>query len=138
MKKLLPLIMLATPLMAGCVSANSAEGAKAEAYAKCRYAPGPEEREKCMKTELALIQARERNEAQRIQTNREDAEQRQAILAEETEHWAQLNKIGISIVSAADDDVAQANQAMLKVQDQMIEKLGISEAVVRLAKEAVK
>ncbi|MEZ5738166.1 MAG: TRAP transporter substrate-binding protein DctP [Burkholderiaceae bacterium] len=65
-------------------------------------------------------------------------EQRQAILAEETEHWAQLNKIGISIVSAADDDVAQANQAMLKVQDQMIEKLGISEAVVRLAKEAVK
>ncbi|MCA8892848.1 MAG: hypothetical protein KDA56_13755 [Hyphomonas sp.] len=80
MKKLLPLIMLATPLMAGCVSANSAEGAKAEAYAKCRYAPGPEEREKCMKTELALIQARERNEAQRIQTNREDAEQRQAIL----------------------------------------------------------
>ena len=80
MKKLLPLIMLATPLMAGCVSANSAEGAKAEAYAKCRYAPGPEEREKCMKTELALIQARERNEAKRIQTNREDAEQRQAIL----------------------------------------------------------
>lgn len=80
MKKLLPLIMLATPLMAGCVSANSAEGAKAEAYAKCRYAPGPEEREKCMKTELALIQARERSEAQRIQTNREDAEQRQAIL----------------------------------------------------------
>ena len=35
MKKLLPLIMLATPLMAGCVSANSAEGAKAgECYCK--------------------------------------------------------------------------------------------------------
>ena len=80
MKRTIPLIFAALPLMAGCVSANSAEGHKAEAYAKCRYAPGPEEREKCMKTELALIQARERNEAQRIQTDREAAEQRQAIL----------------------------------------------------------
>lgn len=72
--------MLALPLMAGCVSSNSAEGHKAEAYAKCRYAPGPEEREKCMKTELALIEARERTEAERLQTDRTDAEQRQAIL----------------------------------------------------------
>jgi hypothetical protein len=33
-----------------------------------------------MKTELALIEARERTDAQRIQTDREAAEQRQAIL----------------------------------------------------------
>jgi hypothetical protein len=39
MKRTIPLIFAALPLMAGCVSANSAEGYKAEAYAKCRYAP---------------------------------------------------------------------------------------------------
>ena len=80
MKKTVSLIVLAFPLMAGCVSSNSAEGNKAEAYAKCRYTPGPEERAKCIKTELALIEARERKEAERVQTDRETAEQRQAIL----------------------------------------------------------
>jgi len=80
MKKTIPLILLALPLMAGCVSANSEEGNMAEAYAKCSYAPGPKEREKCIKTELALIEARDRADAQQIQSDREAAEQRQAIL----------------------------------------------------------
>ncbi|MEZ5987027.1 MAG: hypothetical protein R3B94_13860 [Hyphomonas sp.] len=80
MKYVVLTAMLALPLMAGCVSSNSAEGNQAEAYAKCRYTPGPEERAKCIKTELALIEARDRKEAERIQTDRETAEQRQAIL----------------------------------------------------------
>lgn len=80
MRQTIPLIFLALPLMAGCVSANSQEGNMAEAYAKCRYAPGPEEREKCIKTELALIEARDRADAQRVQSDREAAEQREAIL----------------------------------------------------------
>jgi len=80
MKKLALPILLALPLLAGCVSSNSAEGRKSEAYARCKYSPGPEEREACMKTELALIEARERTEAERIQTDREAAEQRQAVL----------------------------------------------------------
>ena len=80
MKKTIPLIILALPLMAGCVSSNRHDANKAEAYANCRYTPNPDARDKCVKTELALIEARQRNEAQRIQSDREDAEQRQAIL----------------------------------------------------------
>ena len=80
MKKTIPLIILALPLMAGCVSSNSAEGNQAEAYAKCSYSPGPEERAKCIKTELALIEARERKEAERQQTELEADEHRDAVL----------------------------------------------------------
>ncbi len=74
------LMMLALPMMAGCVSANSHEGNKAEAYAKCSYTPNPDAREKCIKTELALIEARDRAAAERTQSDREAAEQRQAVL----------------------------------------------------------
>ena len=80
MKKTIPLIILALPLMAGCVSSNSTEGNKAEAYAKCSYSPGPEERAKCIKTELALIEARERKEAERQQDEQEADEHRDAVL----------------------------------------------------------
>ncbi|MEZ6001825.1 hypothetical protein [Hyphomonas sp.] len=80
MKKTIPLIFLALPLMAGCVSANSQEGNKAEAYARCSYTPNPDARAKCIKTELALIEARERAEAERVQSNREAAEQTQSQL----------------------------------------------------------
>ena len=80
MKKMIPAALLALPLMAGCVSSNSAEGRQSEAYARCSYTPGPDERAKCMKTELALIEARERKDAETTQADRDDAEQRQARL----------------------------------------------------------
>ena len=80
MKKMIPMILMALPLIAGCVSSNSAEGQQAEAYARCSYTPGPEERAKCMKTELALIQARDRADAEKVQADREAAEQRQSEL----------------------------------------------------------
>lgn len=80
MKPLMIAVLIAMPMLAGCVSANGPEGRQAEAYSKCRYAPGAEAREKCMKTELALIEARERNEAQREEEDRQAAERRQAEL----------------------------------------------------------
>ena len=80
MKKMIPMVLLALPLMAGCVSSNSAEGRQAEAYARCKYSPGPKERESCIKTELALIEARERNEAAKVDADREAAERRQSEL----------------------------------------------------------
>ena len=80
MKKMIPLIALALPLMAGCVSSNSAEGRQSEAYARCSYTPGPAERATCIKTELALIEARDRQEAEKAQSDREAAERRQAEL----------------------------------------------------------
>ncbi|MEZ5945836.1 MAG: hypothetical protein R3C04_03110, partial [Hyphomonas sp.] len=80
MKRLLAATLLVAPLLGACVSSNSAEGRKAEAYARCKYSPGPEARDKCMKTELALIEAREQKEADRLQSDREAAERRQAEL----------------------------------------------------------
>ncbi|HPE47910.1 MAG TPA: hypothetical protein PLR76_05920 [Hyphomonas sp.] len=73
-------ILLAAPLLAACVSSNSAEGREAEAYAKCSYSPGPKEREACIKTELALIEARDRKEAEAAKADQEAAERRQAEL----------------------------------------------------------
>lgn len=70
--------------------------------------------------------------------NEATAEQRQAILDEEVRHWKQLADLGVTMVSASDADVAQANRAMLAVQDKMIEKLGISAEAVRLATEAAR
>ena len=80
MKHPVAAVLLALPLMAGCVSSNSAEGRQAEAYAHCKYSPGPKERETCIKTELALIEARERKEVEKLRTDQEAAEQRQAVL----------------------------------------------------------
>lgn len=80
MIKQLAFAVLTLPLLAGCVSSNSAEANQAEAYARCKYSPGPDARDKCMKTELALIQARERQRAQNIADDRADAEQRQSVL----------------------------------------------------------
>ncbi len=68
--RMAPLILLALPLMAGCASSNSQENNKAEAYAKCSYTPNPDARQKCIKTELALIEARERAAAERVQSDR--------------------------------------------------------------------
>ncbi|MEZ5998475.1 MAG: hypothetical protein R3B98_07260 [Hyphomonas sp.] len=80
MKRLLAAALIAAPLLGACVSSNSAEGRQAEAYARCKYSPGPDARDKCMKTELALIEARDRKEAERVKTDQEDAERRQAEL----------------------------------------------------------
>lgn len=80
MKKFVPMILIGLPLLAGCVSSNSAEGRQSEAYARCSYTPGPKERAACIKTELALIEARERQENDRVQAEREAAEQRQSQL----------------------------------------------------------
>ncbi|MEZ6012070.1 MAG: hypothetical protein R3C08_09400 [Hyphomonas sp.] len=74
------LIALALPLMAGCVAASNNEANQAEAYSRCSYTPGPKERAACIKTELALIEARERRDAEKVQTDREAAERRQAEL----------------------------------------------------------
>ena len=80
MKKLVPVILIGLPMLAGCVSSNSAEGRQSEAYARCSYTPGPKERAACIKTELALIEARERQLDDNAQADREAAEQRQSQL----------------------------------------------------------
>ena len=66
------------------------------------------------------------------------AEQREMVAVEESEFLSKLEGQGIKIVEATDEDVAQANQAMLAVQDAMIEKLEISPEVVEAATKYVK
>ena len=71
MKRSLAAALIALPLMAGCVTSNSNDKAQSEAYARCSYTPGPKERAACIKTELALIEARERQAADRLEDARD-------------------------------------------------------------------
>ena len=66
------------------------------------------------------------------------SEQRSLVQDEEAEFLAKLAEHGIETVAASEDDVAQANEAMLAIQDAMIEKLEISPAVVDIATSFVK
>lgn len=59
--------------------------------------------------------------------------ERQTVLDEEAKFLSLLAEKGITTVAAADADVAQANEAMMAVQDAMIEKLQISPEIVELA-----
>ncbi|MEZ5649775.1 MAG: TRAP transporter substrate-binding protein DctP [Burkholderiaceae bacterium] len=68
--------------------------------------------------------------------NQVTTEQRKAVLEEEAEHWRQLADLGVKMATASDEDVAQANKAMLAVQDKMIAKLGISADAVTMATKA--
>jgi TRAP-type C4-dicarboxylate transport system substrate-binding protein len=65
------------------------------------------------------------------------AEQRAKVQAEEADFLAKLEGQGIKIVSATDEDVAQANAAMMEIQPAMIEKLEISPEVVETATKFV-
>lgn len=59
--------------------------------------------------------------------------QRALVQEEESKFIDLLAENGITTVSATDADVAQANEAMMAIQDAMIEKLEISPEVVELA-----
>ncbi|SPF77943.1 TRAP transporter substrate-binding protein DctP [Pseudoprimorskyibacter insulae] len=65
-------------------------------------------------------------------------EQRQKVLEEEASNIAKLAEHGIVTENATAEDIAQANEAMLAIQDAMIEKLEISAEIVQLAADAAK
>ena len=64
--------------------------------------------------------------------------ERKDVMREEKEFVTKLGEHGIKVTAASDADVAQANVAMLAVQDEMIKKLGISPDVVKLASSFAK
>lgn len=64
-------------------------------------------------------------------------EQRQLVQEEDAQFIAGLAEHGIVTVEADDTDVAQANEAMLAIQDEMIDALGISTEIVQMAADAV-
>lgn len=64
--------------------------------------------------------------------------QRAMVQAEEAKFINLLAENGINTVSATDADVAQANKAMMAIQDAMIEKLAISPEIVDMASSYAK
>ncbi len=78
MKQKLALALIALPLLAACTTVSGDEARRAEAYSNCRASPGPDARESCMKTQIALLEARDRREAERVVADQEAAERRQA------------------------------------------------------------
>lgn len=60
-------------------------------------------------------------------------EQRQTVIAEEADFLAKLAEHGIVSVAASEEDVARANEAMMAIQPDIIEKLEISPEIVELA-----
>ena len=64
--------------------------------------------------------------------------QRQLVLEEEAGFLKQLAEHGVTTVAASDSDVAQANEAMMAIQPEMITALEISPAIVELATSFVK
>ena len=71
-------ILVTAPLLGACASADRTH--RAEAWSRCRNAPSPEIRDRCIKTEVALIEAREQREADSRATARKSAEEREAQL----------------------------------------------------------
>lgn len=61
------------------------------------------------------------------------AVERETVKNEEMDFVAKLAEHGVTTVAATDDDVAQANAAMMAIQPEMIEKLEISPEIVELA-----
>lgn len=72
--------LIALPTLIACASSSGDSARRAEAWSRCRTAPDPETRDRCIETEVALLEAREeRDAASRAERDRA-AEERQAVL----------------------------------------------------------
>lgn len=71
--------LIATPLLVqACASADQTR--RTEAWSRCSKAPNPDIRDRCIQTEMALIEDRERQELESRQKAEQRAEERQAQL----------------------------------------------------------
>lgn len=82
MKKTLltTVLLICPPLLAGCVTKSAAEVRRAEAWSRCQTAPNPEIRDRCIETEIALMEAQDRKNAASRAAREQEAEDRQAVL----------------------------------------------------------
>jgi hypothetical protein len=71
--------LLIAPLLAGCATSSRDQANRAEAWSRCRTAPNPETRDRCIETEIALLEARQDREAASRAADRKAAEEREAI-----------------------------------------------------------
>ncbi|MDX1292561.1 MAG: hypothetical protein R3265_07110 [Hyphomonas sp.] len=78
--RLIAAALVALPTLAACASSSADQARRAEAWSRCRTAPNPETRDRCIETEIALLEARESQEAASRAERDRLAEERQARL----------------------------------------------------------
>ena len=78
MQRLALILIASVPLLAACSSTSGPEYRKQVAWNRCASSPGPEARASCIKTQIALLEAADRANAESIKAKQEDAEDRQA------------------------------------------------------------
>ena len=78
MKRLAITALACLPLLAACSSTSGPEYRQQVAWNRCANSPGPEARASCIKTQIALLEAADRAEAESVKARQEEAEDRQA------------------------------------------------------------
>lgn len=78
MKRLAITVLASLPLLAACTATSGPEYRKQVAWNRCASSPGPEARASCMKTQIALLEAADRANAESVKAKQEAAEDRQA------------------------------------------------------------
>jgi hypothetical protein len=71
--------LIALPILAACATSSVDQANRAEAWSRCRTAPDPDTRDRCIETEMALMTARQEREAASRAEKRKAAEESQAI-----------------------------------------------------------
>lgn len=79
-KALLTALLICSPMLAGCATKSAAEARRAEAWSRCRTSPNPEVRDRCIATEIALMEAQEQRDAASRDAYEKEQEDRQAVL----------------------------------------------------------
>ena len=77
MKRLAITALACLPLLAACSSTSGPEYRQQVAWNRCANSPGPEARASCIKTQIALLEAADRAEAESVKARQEAAEDRQ-------------------------------------------------------------
>lgn len=67
-------------MLPACTTKSAAQLRRSEAWSRCANSPTPETRNTCIETEIALIEARDRSDAESRARAVQDAEDRQAKL----------------------------------------------------------
>ncbi len=78
MKHLVITILASLPLLSACTATSGPEYRNQVAWNRCANSPGPEARASCIKTQVALLEAADRAEAESVKAKQEAAEDRQA------------------------------------------------------------
>lgn len=71
-------VLASVLLLTACSSTSGPEYRKQVAWNRCASSPGPEARASCMKTQIALLEAADRANAESIKARQQDAEDRQS------------------------------------------------------------